>query len=66
MLFRCNNTKRELNTRFAGGMGFLKARLTFKVLEEALQVVEIMHLHVFKCDALLKAPDCELNISPAP
>lgn len=66
MLFRCNNAKRELNARFARRMGFLKARLIFKVLEEALQVVEIIHLHVFKCNALLKAPDCDLNINLAP
>lgn len=66
MLFRCNNTKRELNTYFAGAGGisqkFLEAKLASEVLEKPLQVLEIAHLHGFKCDTLLKAPDYDLEL----
>ena len=66
MLFRCNNARKELNTYFAGvgrtSQKFLKAKVASKVLEEPLQVLEIVHLHGFKCDALFKAPDCDFDL----
>lgn len=64
-MFRCDNTEREFNTYFAveNFTEVSKSKAyTSKVLEEPLQVLEIAHLHGSKCDALLKAPDYDLDL----